>query len=404
MCPRRNLVRTLRQLSILTAGIVSSCCLLTGSAYAGECYIESDSYICNAGQDGLFGSGELGEPWLISDQLEGPIEIGGWTQIGYHTTDNGMFNSRPNQLQLHQQYLHIEKVTDTECGWDWGFRIDAIYGTDGQDFQAFGSSESWFDNPWDYGRDYGWALPQGYLEIAAGDLSIKIGRFFTLIGYEYGTAVNDFLYSHTYKYYFSEPFTHTGTLATYQCSDETEIYLGWVDGWDTAYEFTGGSQLMGGIQQSLGDAVTLYYVFHVGERERGVVKVGNGYNHSVVFEAELTEKLEAIFQHDLVEYSTVDQSDYGVNQRFIYALNDKLACAIRGEWWHTTADGGTSSDIYALTLGLNVRPQANIVFRPEVRWDWNSDGAKGIGQAGLGAPINRLNGDVTFGMDAVIRF
>jgi hypothetical protein len=57
-----------------------------------------------------------------------------------------------------------------------------------------------------------------------------------------------------------------------------------------------------------------------------------------------------------------------------------------------------------LTLGLNVRPQANAVLRPEVRWDWNADGAKGIGQAGLGEPINQLNGDVTFAMDVVLRY
>jgi hypothetical protein len=344
----------------------------------------------------------LGDPCKLSDHLPCGVDIGGWTQVGYHTNDNGLYNARPHEVQLHQQVLYFEKLAEPECGLDWGARLDTMYGTDGQDFQAFFGSQDWYDNPWDLGTDYGWALFQAYFEIACQHATVKLGRFYTLIGYEYGTAPDDFFYSHTYTFFLSEPLTHTGVLLTYRVSEKTEISVGWVDGWDTAFEFTGGSQLLGGIQHSLAETITVYYAFVVGEREHGLVDSGSGYNHSFVVEAQLTERLEAVLHSDLVNYSQLGQYDFDVNQRFVYTLNDFLAWAVRGEWWHTTAEGGTSSDIYALTAGLNVRPHANVVFRPEIRWDWNPDGARGIPQAGLGAPVNELDGDLTFAMDAVI--
>jgi hypothetical protein len=51
------------------------------------------------------------------------------------------------------------------------------------------------------------------------------------------------------------------------------------------------------------------------------------------------------------------------------------------EWWK---DDGNSH--YALTGGINYRPHANFVLRPEIRHDWD--------------PVN-FN-QTTFGMDAIL--
>ena len=74
------------------------------------------------------------------------------------------FNDVPDQLNLHQQWLYIEKTLDADSGdWDWGGRVDIMYGTDASKTQAFGTTGGW-DNDWDYGV-YGWAIPQAYLEV-----------------------------------------------------------------------------------------------------------------------------------------------------------------------------------------------------------------------------------------------
>ena len=54
-----------------------------------------------------------------------------------------------------------------------------------------------------------------YFEAGYGDLTVKIGHFYTIIGWEVVTAPDNFFYSHAYTMYNSEPFTHTGVLATY---------------------------------------------------------------------------------------------------------------------------------------------------------------------------------------------
>ena len=62
---------------------------------------------------------------------------------------------------------------------------------------------------------YGWAMPQAYGEVGYGDWSVKVGHFFTPVGYEVVPATGNFFYSHSLTLFNSEPFTHTGVLGTY---------------------------------------------------------------------------------------------------------------------------------------------------------------------------------------------
>ena len=111
-----------------------------------------------------------------------------------------------------------------------GFRADLMYGIDADDTQSFGNNPgNWdFDNGLDHGA-YGWAIPQLYAELAVGEWNIKAGHFYTLIGYEVVTAPDNFFYSHAITMYNSEPFTHTGVVASRSFGDAT-IYAGWTLG------------------------------------------------------------------------------------------------------------------------------------------------------------------------------
>ena len=169
---------------------------------------------------------------LLGD--DSPIQVGGWTQIGYHSDNTNFtpqtalsFNNRQGELNLHQQWLWMAKEADGSEGLDWGFRADVMYGIDGTDTQAFGSpAGSWdFLNGWDHGA-YSFAMPQLYGELAMGDVSVIVGHFYTLIGYEVVTAPDNFFYSHAFTMFNSEPFTHTGALATYSMNDDVTLYAG----------------------------------------------------------------------------------------------------------------------------------------------------------------------------------
>jgi len=360
-----------------------------------------DSDDCDGGCDSLCGGGGLGDPWkLFGDH--GAWSVGGWTSLGYHTAPLANFNDYPNKVQLHQAWLYAEKAVDTSNGFDIGGRIDYLYGTDAQDTQAFGTDPRGWDNPWDHGV-YGHALPQAYVEAGYGDLKVKVGHFFTIIGWEVVAAPDNFFYSHAYTMYNSEPFTHTGVLAEYALGEDTTIWGGYVFGWDSGFD-DNGDAFLGGISQALTDDLTLTYATIIGRfgeaRFNGVEK---GYMHSLVADYSVTDKLQYIMQHDYLD--TKDDADavvrrtVGLNQYLIYNLNDNWAWGSRFEWWQVNAFGGDviDTDVYSLTTGVNYRPNANLIFRPEVRYDW----ARGANNLPL--PEDRRD-QFVFGMDAIFLF
>ena len=109
---------------------------------------------------------------------------------------------------------------------------------------------------------YGSAIPQLYLEAGYGDLSCKVGHFYTIIGYEVVTAPDNFFYSHAYTMYNSEPFTHTGALVlpTRLVTDMT-IYGGYVFGWDSGFE-DNGDAFLGGVSLESDRSAERYVCHH----------------------------------------------------------------------------------------------------------------------------------------------
>ncbi|MEN0111329.1 MAG: outer membrane beta-barrel protein, partial [Planctomycetota bacterium] len=254
-----------------------ACC---GDACGDACCGDS---VCCGSSCSLMGGCCLGDAWTLQGEVDPcgclPFDFGGWTQAGFHTdnvrlsrerNDGLAFNDRDDRLNLHQQWFWFEKAAEAPCcGWDWGFRADVMYGTDASATQAFGNDPDGsfdFNNGWDRGGGYGWAMPQLYGEIAFGDWSIIAGHFYTLIGYEVVTAPDNFFYSHALTMFNSEPFTHTGVLATYSGFENVEFYGGWTAGWDTGFDqFGDGSSFLGGFSTSLSDDVTLTYITTFGD-------------------------------------------------------------------------------------------------------------------------------------------
>jgi hypothetical protein len=354
---------------------------------------------CGCGCRGGLLDCDLGDPWvLMTGENCRKLKIGGWSQTGYHDINTGLFNSHPGKFHQHQAWLYAERAAEgDECNLDWGFRFDLVYGVDAQDTQAFGNPPGTWDylNGWDHGI-YGWALPQAYVEIAGDKWSVIAGKFFTLVGYEVVTAPDNFFYSHALTMYNSEPFTHTGVLSTYSATDDIELYFGWTAGWDTGFErFDDGSNFLGGFSAPLADDLTLTYITTVGNM--GVR--GDGYSHSVVLDANLTDKLNYVFQSDLVSLSANGGNDeYGINQYLFYTINDCWAVGSRMEWWKADSGfdhGGQSNardgqhSYYGYTMGVNYRPHANVTVRPEYRWDWS--------------PALDYNND-GFGVDFIVTF
>ncbi|MDN5849474.1 MAG: porin [Nitrococcus sp.] len=335
---------------------------------------------------------------LLGDAV--PFTIGGWTQLGYTNDSDGVFNTSPDEINLHEQWLYAERVADGRCGWDFGFRLDAIYGTDAQNTQAFGEPppQHHFDTEWDYGI-HGWALPQVYVEVANGDWSVKGGHFLTLIGYESVPATVNFFFSRPFTFNFNEPFTHTGVLGTYTASDAVTLYGGWTAGWDTGFDsFDGGNNFLGGVGFGLSDRVTVTYALTAGDLG---FPQGEGYSHSLVVDTTPAPDWNYVFQWDQVE---VNANPFGPNTNhrsgvvnyLFYTINNAFKAGVRAEWFRSG-----SHSVYEITTGVNVRPIPNLVIRPEFRWqfaDGQDDEQFFANQ--LGIPT----GGTIFGIDVILTY
>lgn len=318
--------------------------------------------------------------------------IAGWSQFGY--TDEATlltplggssFNDIPDEVLLHQQWFYAERVADGSNGLDFGFRADIMYGVDGTDTQAFGNpSGSWdFENGWDHGI-YSFAMPQLYGEVAMGDLSVKIGHFFTIVGYEVVPAPGNFFFSHALTMYNSEPFTHTGVLSTYTGFESITLYNGWTLGWDSGFDnLNSGNNYLGGFGVDLSDNLNVTYITTYGNF--GAISAGgDDYGHSVVMTASLTDKLSYVFQTDYKKIDNTADEDVGINQYVFYQWSDAIALGTRIEWW---SDDTVSYN--EATSGVNVKLLDNLVLRPEYRKDWS--------------PANNYDQDI-FGCDMILTY
>jgi hypothetical protein len=390
---------------------------------------------CGGSKHGWLG-GELGEPWSIMDRLPGAKErgwqIGGWTSWGYQSgpdgafTGNGVFNNEYYGGGFNNAYewdhfinnqtgVFIGKTaTVDDCNpIAFGGRAELIYGADGNEFQSFGNNPGTYDFDEDFNHGiYEWALPQLYAEVAAGNHSLKVGHFYTLLGYEVLPNTGQFFMSRQLTFYNSEPFTHTGALVASKVNDKLTLHNGYVLGMDTGFDqFNNSSAYHGGFIYNFNDCTSLTNMLvwgNLGWR-------GDGFINSTILTHKWTDKLQSVHQFDVMETNLTIQpfpiipftrpvnfavdgiagDSIGQINYLFYDVNPRTKLGLRQEWYK--AD---SVSYYTLTYGVNVKPMANLVVRPEVRHMWSPSANNTFFQPGRGDLFNQT----VFGIDAVLSF
>jgi len=339
------------------------------------------------------------------------IKVGGWAQMGYHSDSNGLFNSHPDDFNVHQLYFSIEKVADDSEGIGIGFRSDLVYGVDAQDLQAFGNdraAEYDDDSDFDHGL-YGWAMPQMYATVVRDDLSVKLGHFNANLGMESNNPTQNFFYSHSKAMYNSQPRTLTGLMADYSLTDELTTSFGWAGGWNSGMFERGntragtdgrdGSALVSTIGFTPLDGVSLTYAVSMGD----LGERGEGYVHSIFGELEIIDDITYAIETVLVDLNQETAygagadgpggaNSLGITQYLTSKINDKLSAGARVEWWKNSGDSE-----YNVTFGLNYQARECVVVRPEVRTDWGAD-AQGVRSA------SNIDDQTVFGIDVILSY
>ena len=378
----------------------------------------------------------------IPSLVERNIKTYGWLDMGIGANNWGSpfngtitFGDRNWQFMMNQLYLVNEKTLDTEDGgWDWGGRVDLLYGTDyiwttatGLDALGYNSVNSYFVPRWPSSKYYGLAMPQLYAEVGRGDVSAKFGHFYTPMGYEVVPAVGNFFYTINNTFQYGEPFTHTGMLAQWKANDQLTWYGGIVNGWDnwnsgtslasnSWYQYyNNNANFLGGATLKNSDATQTLTIFGMSGNMMNPVFAGplagtainaNRSYLSTVYVNQLSDKLTYVFQNDngwqfgLVDGQYIPTASggnnglaqwYGLVNYLFYEFNEKLIGGLRFEYWRDNNGfrmvtqgrnvnynyyqpgvgfGGFQGNFWEVTWGLNWLPNKNWRIRPELRYDW----------------------------------
>jgi hypothetical protein len=383
----------------------------------------------------IFHQGCLGE-WEDCHHLDirGFIDVGaGLNPDSPLNRYNGPvgYDDRSNELQLNQLYLTAERLTKVEndCGMDYGYRMDLLYGTDRRFVQTVPGSE--WDSAWDNGnRFYGLAMPQLYGQFQINKLTLEGGHFFAPCGLEVVNADGNFFYSHSYGFLYGMPTTLTGGYATYKLKDKLLVNVGVDTGWNEFTAINGKPNYMFGVNWTSADKdgkLNVTSECFVGNTQT----TGPGINDStrVMFCTDINLKLGDKWTYTL-ENNVAHDSETGLasggfgpaswtgwTNYLFYNINDCWGFGIRYEYFEdldgavvaedltgspiTTSTLAPGSKWQDFTMGLNWKPNKNVTCRSEVRWDSAQNGAA------VGArPFDdgQKNTQFLWGNDIIIRF
>ena len=413
----------------------------------------------------------------------GPWFVTGWLDQGFtynpddprsHNNIPLRFNDRSNEYQLNQLYLSMGRsVAKSGCKWDAGGRVDLLYGSDYLWTSAIGletHTTSYSGNPqpspvglpsrWNSNGGprvggasrFGLAMPQLYAEFYVPlhlGLNIKVGHFYSIMGYESVMSPQNFFYSHTYSMMYGQPMTHTGILMSQRLTQRLTGIFGVTRGWDTWEDPNGKLSYLAGFRWNSWNGRTEFSWVAGSGNETVVDYYGGGgkstpgairSQYSMVLSHQLTPRLKLVTQHDMgyekdanrILYdgttSLVGGHWYSVSQYVFLQLTQKLAFGVRGEWFRDV--NGTriyteypvrkftagnlvneveGTDYWDLSVGFNWKPYECLVVRPEARWDWsdvsriNTDGVPPDGFAGMYNDFTKKS-QTTISLSAIVTF
>ena len=374
------------------------------------------------GAPGQVGAFESRDPVLTDEVMTGIIPSGqewflfgererggvyGWLDGGFvgnfgvpASKFNGPYNAvdRANEAMMNQVYIIAERTLPTDGSAGVGARTDLLYG---EDF-PLAMSLGWETNPgsrdWNSGEYYGLAIPQLYAEVGNQDLSLKLGHFYTIVGYEGVPAVGNFFSMRSYSYQFAGPFTHWGGLVNWNASDAVAVEAGIVNGWNGLASPYSAANFLGRIRARNDDnSFATSFAIVTGNEGNDFSPLfqpappltsANRTRYSLIFESRPADNWEYLF-HQWLGTQAEALADggtalwVGIDQYLYYRVNKAWAWGARFEWFQDT-DGTRvglnrpsnpnhvplPGNFYSLTLGPNWTPTGNFLMRPAFRWDF----------------------------------
>lgn len=349
--------------------------------------------------------------WLLDSQR---LQISGWSHASFTASSAAHeqlpmgFNYRANDFLLQQNWLRIERpvITSGTSEPTFGFRSDTILpGTD----YRFTLARGLFDRqltanngqPNLYGIDPIQFYAEAYFPTIGRGLDIKIGRFFCQYGVESNDAPSNALLSHAYTFIYN-PFTHTGIMGTLKLTEAWSVQAGLVLGSDIFIDPADTPTYMGSVKWAPpnGRDSVLFSVILGSGRFDTKHNFHNPEVFDLVYSHKINSRLSYTFE-GLYGFTTnvpdVGFANwFGVINYFTCDFTPRLSGTTRLEFFDDLQGNRTGfKGLYTvLTAGLSFRPRRDVIIRPEVRYDYNTDSR----------PFENRHGLLTAATDIILRW
>ncbi|MGH7175939.1 MAG: outer membrane beta-barrel protein [Tepidisphaeraceae bacterium] len=379
---------------------------------------------------------------------------GGYNGPGFEFMDKA---EDPNLDQIDLKIMR--PINYSGDAFDMGFTVEGMYGADARFTQANGSNfygSGYADsrtltffadgagNPTTFVQSTGFpgqGSPNNQFDFLQANITVNLpvgtgimvmaGKEVTPFGYESINPLMNPLYTHSYIFAMALPKTLTGITAAYAPDEYWSFMGGVVVGWDMAFQDINNAPsymlqagykvpdegwdvvfttLFGPEQEDNDgdwrwtlDATAHYKWDNITLGVEGVL----GYEPNVGMKF-TNVQVGAIDFADLRQFTGEDAtwSGFALYGSFPIEQQDRFVIQTRLEYFNDW-DGGRwfTSDVWSGTLGVNIRPfpddryGQNLIFRPELRWDWSNaevfDGGGGLSGTGQNNQIT-LSADLIF--------
>ena len=347
------------------------------------------------------------------------LNVGGhveasWTW-NFHDPDSDVnpgrvFDFEHNDFTMNQLSLFIERKVDVaKKQFDVGGKVEGIFGSDAGLIHANGLTD-WYDGPRDPENQID--LTQLYVDFAlpvGNGLLVRVGKFVTLLNQEVIDPEGNALYSHSFLFAFSAPFTQTGILASYNLTDQWSITGGVTRGWDQAFEDNNDAiDFLGQVKWAMSKDTNFILNVSIGPQR---TNNNDDYRYVLdfIFSTTLSDQLSVAVNADFgwEDNGAIDGDTaywWGIAGYAGYKLTDMFTLNGRAEWFHDddgARTGLSNINLYELTAGVAIKPFPKdrwgqwLQIRPEVRVDFSQKDV-----------FNDFSDDnqVTFGVDVLYAY
>jgi putative OmpL-like beta-barrel porin-2 len=346
---------------------------------------------------------------------ENRLRTFGWMNMGYtmSTSGSGNLPVEPrenrfgNEFVINQMAVVLERTLKSGQ-FSWGFRSEFYAGADAALIQPKGGIDSPPGNS-HFGYDFRQLYLSAHLPVLSeGGIDVRVGRQWSVIGYESAMAPYRPFYSNAYQWFYAEDGAYTGAVATWHANKQLDIVNGITMGGNTFFTF----------RQDRSPCYIGQINYWLTEEKKTLLSAaiyagpGSTIGATPAMQGSFETNVEFRIHHQWNKYLTqiIQSNDgwasnvpgigtgawYSLYTIGVLQLNPCWNLNGRVEWFDDVQGTrtGISANYFDATIGVDYHPKNWLRLRPEIRGDF----------ADAPAFNNNHRSQMTIGLEALLSF